>query len=1229
MAVLAVVKKGAGSLIRRAADGAGNLVAKASSLSSAQLQVIEEERAKYLSEKPETDPEQIKRLLGSYAIEAYEAYLTQLQTLYRPISLGEYSDNSAVNSRIRYFEVTKWVTDPTENNLDKLTNLYRVLSEEACNIALIYDRKRSGVKVYFAVVNTAVSSFPGIANMLRDRLMAALRGNFPGVEIVSEGAGYGSGIPEPLKDTENCSMAIVSNVPTEKSEKFISQSMEKLLDGIVPTNADEEYTIVLLATPSQDALERKVQLGELYSQLSPYASWSTAYTYTETSGRGSSATTGLNLGASIGRQTGLTNTVGTNSSHTDNQNETHSRTETDTTGDSTGDVHTVSDTTTDSKGTSRSEGSQKSETTQDSQFYSYSDQTSSQSGGGLSDTEGTNITGTVNAGVNAKVNLGFAEFGGDVGGSVATGSSTSHTASSNWSQTVSKSVANSVSAAVSSMLGTSTADTETVNKAISKAVSEALSRTHSVSKSVAKGVAKSTGVADTIGKMASTASNVGHSLGANIGANFARSSTVSVTVGKNETLTQQFTNFTVQDTLEVIKKQMKRLDQSASLGMWDFSAYFLSRSQTVANNAAHMYLSLTQGEESYLSQSAVNFWEYNTKNENDIAEMMTFLRRLQHPEFVLDQMEENWLMYPPHVNATVALTGRELSYALNLPKKSVSGLPVLECVPFGREIQRFSEKKENEESVYVGKVYHMRKVEKHIPVKLDLQSLCSHTFVTGSTGTGKSNFIYNILHEIRTEYQTKFLVIEPAKGEYKNVFGGYKNVTVYGTNPLYTELLQINPFSFPPYISVLEHIDRLVEIFNACWPMYAAMPAVLKDAIEQVYREIGWSFANPGYYSDAFPTFSDLIRVLPEIMENSLYSSDTKSDYSGALITRVKSLTNGINGAIFCSDTEISEKDLFDRNVIVDISRVGSSETKSLIMGILIMKLQEYRMQPGVMNEKLKHVTVIEEAHNLLRKTSFSQSQEGSNLQGKSVEMITNAIAEMRTYGEGFIIADQAPDMLDEAVIRNTNTKIVLRLPNEADCHLVGKAIALRDEQIHELAKLPAFVAVVYQNDWVEAVLCKSDQFTEGKPYSYEPKDFNAPIRHYLTNIFKKSESTELDHEEQKAIKEWIDRLENSDYTKNLLRNALQGEHLTSQQIQVIAYNLFNGQKLAMLLRDAQDTAQGICAVEKEICRSYQFRDQTIIDAIRQQVCAALMTIDSCDDITRRYQYFGMKGGLM
>ena len=194
-------------------------------------------------------------------------------------------------------------------------------------------------------------------------------------------------------------------------------------------------------------------------------------------------------------------------------------------------------------------------------------------------------------------------------------------------------------------------------------------------------------------------------------------------------------------------------------------------------------------------------------------------------------------------------------------------------------------------------------------------------------------------------------------------------------------------------------------------------------------------------------------------------------------------MTNGINGLIFTTN-ELESKDLFDENVIIDLSRVGSTETKSLIMGLLVLKLQEYRMTSGVMNAPLRHITVLEEAHNLLKRTSTEQSQESGNLLGKSVEMLTNSIAEMRTYGEGFIIADQAPALLDMAVIRNTNTKIIMRLPDKDDRELVGKAANLNDDQIVELAKLPRGVAAIYQNEWVQAVLCKVKHFvTDEKPY--------------------------------------------------------------------------------------------------------------------------------------------------
>jgi hypothetical protein len=337
------------------------------------------------------------------------------------------------------------------------------------------------------------------------------------------------------------------------------------------------------------------------------------------------------------------------------------------------------------------------------------------------------------------------------------------------------------------------------------------------------------------------------------------------------------------------------------------------------------------------------------------------------------------------------------------------------------------------------------------------------------------------------------MVIEPAKGEYKNRFGGYNDVAVYGTNNKKMPLLRINPFSFPNDVHVLEHIDRLVDIFNVCWSMYAAMPAVLKDSIERAYEVSGWNLeSSECRYCDEdgnalFPTFEDVLNQINVVMNESAYSSDSKGDYKGALCTRLKSLTNGLYRQIFTPD-ELSGGELFDSNVIVDLSRTGSSETKSLIMGLLVLKLQEYRMSNATgTNAKLGHVTVLEEAHNILKRTSTEQSNETANLMGKSVEMIGNSIAEMRTYGEGFIIADQAPGLMDMSVIRNTNTKIILRLPDYEDRELVGRASNLNDEQIVEVSRLENFVAAVYQNNWLEPVLCNIDtNFKTIAPYKYD-----------------------------------------------------------------------------------------------------------------------------------------------
>lgn len=556
------------------------------------------------------------------------------------------------------------------------------------------------------------------------------------------------------------------------------------------------------------------------------------------------------------------------------------------------------------------------------------------------------------------------------------------------------------------------------------------------------------------------------------------------TIGSSKNFTLTVHNKHIEEVLKRIDKQLQRIELSESTGLWSASAYFFSydNDRATAETGATIFRSIMQGEGSGIETSALNTWftqndeKYQERFNNIKASVVNFI----HPIFLYAKDNINTTVEVP---GTSLVSSKELALMLGLPRKSVPGLPVIEHVSLAKEVVRHNVRP-SKNPIEIGCIFDQGISHFENKVKLDAKSLTQHTFITGSTGCGKSETIYKLIDEAAKVGAT-FLIIEPAKGEYKNIFG---NINVFGTNPLITKLLRINPFRFPKGIHVLEHIDRLIEIFNVCWPMYAAMPAVPKKSMLTAYENCGWNLIkSSNLYSDhLFPTFVDLLNELVLTINNSAYSEEVKSNYTGSLVTRIESLTNGINGEIFSAD-EIPDKIIFDENTIIDLSRVGSQETKSLIMGILIMRLSEYRMSYVMeANSKLRHITIIEEAHNILKRTSTEQSMEGSNITGKSVEMLTNAIAEMRTYGEGFVIVDQSPTSVDPAAIKNTNTKIIMRLPDADDRRIAGKAAGMKDNQIDEIAKLPTGIAVVYQNDWIDPVLCQIDLFN-GERFVFTP----------------------------------------------------------------------------------------------------------------------------------------------
>lgn len=963
------------------------------------------------------------------------SYVTKLSEL--PIVAPHFDEEQMRKEPYQFIQITKLVYEQNEFSVSKLSTIFQALSGKNCTLVLMVQNVDRITNFYLGVRDHKEKGFTGT---LRQMLEMSLKGQFPGSSLNT-----GFSIEDMHEITEGLKSSLkavscVSCVPDFKqgNDQLENKDFMQGLEKFIISMQDKDYTAVFVADAVKydELVAKRINLEYVCTQLSPFANMQ--YQISTSDSKSNSAM--HQSGQSTTSSAGTSDSVGTSKSVSTAKTESTAFTEgnTQTHGTNTGVTDTESSGESSTEGTSNSvsDGITKTNTVTVGASQTVGSTTTVGTYGGVSVDGGVPfLKGGVNAGVTASEAINVS---GSLNESYSHSTAKSHSVTSgvSHSETLSKNV----------------------SKALSSSTSDSLAQSSSTTKSAGTSVSNTTGETSQHGTNSSYSETF----------SFGQADTITDTFGTSKGISIQSQNMMIINMTDRIKKQISRISECESIGMWNCAAYFISGSRAISETAASTYHSLISGKNSGVERSAVNTW---TDGEN-LSALYEYITHFCHPQFEYNSSDGLCTVSPASLIST-----KELAIAMSLPRKSVCGLPVIEHAIFGQQIIRndIADCHTDNDKIYLGDVFHLNS-RTPIPVQLDLRSLTMHTFITGSTGSGKSNTVYHILDEL-SQRKIPYLVVEPAKGEYRTKF---TDACVYGTNPNNGEMLRLNPFAFPKEIHIQEHIDRLAELFNVCWEMYAAMPAVLKDAIIRAYESAGWDMNRSinTINDDLFPTFEDVLREIDTVIRESDYSGDTGSDYRGALKARLSSLTNGINGMIF-SSREIPNEKLFDSKTIVDLSRVGSIETKSLMMGILVLKLQEYRMSDHKETDSdLRHITILEEAHNLLKKTSMEQGQETANIQGKSVEMLTNAVAEMRTYGEGFVIVDQAPDLLDPAVIRNTNTKIVMRLPEDKDREITGLSMALNENQVKELSKLPQGVAAVYQNNWQESVLCVMPKFT-------------------------------------------------------------------------------------------------------------------------------------------------------
>lgn len=330
---------------------------------------------------------------------------------------------------------------------------------------------------------------------------------------------------------------------------------------------------------------------------------------------------------------------------------------------------------------------------------------------------------------------------------------------------------------------------------------------------------------------------------------------------------------------------------------------------------------------------------------------------------------------------------------------------------------------------------------------IEKNKLNRHLSVFGMTGCGKSNTVFSILEQT----DVPFMVIEPVKSEYKILKNKYDDLEIHHMNAQQDGVIQLNPFWFPPQGSLPFHMDAIKKIISSAFSLYAAMPNILEQCIYNCYVKKGWNvvnsinvFANLVPEEYLYPTFSDLCEEIELYLNNSDFQGESLSSYQGALLSRLKSFTTGIKGVLLNTTNHPDFTSWINSRHVIELDGLADDADKSIVMGSLIMQYYQCVKNSERINNKLNHIVVVEEAHRLFKNNLQNNSnQEVAAPEMQLVETLSNMMAEIRAYGEGFIIVDQSPGKVSQDVVSNSNTKIIHRLDNKTDIEIIEKSLLM------------------------------------------------------------------------------------------------------------------------------------------------------------------------------------------
>ena len=549
----------------------------------------------------------------------------------------------------------------------------------------------------------------------------------------------------------------------------------------------------------------------------------------------------------------------------------------------------------------------------------------------------------------------------------------------------------------------------------------------------------------------------------------ALSKSITKTVGTNKGVTTEYLDKFAQYAELVTEKHCDRLNRGRNLGFWNTGIYVLGKAEKDINTVMGMLRAIYSGDESYVEPIRTSILQSESGALN-IAKRCDLIPLLG-PEAAQDS-DDTWnTLGRMYQYVSTPLNTEELSIATSLPRRDVPGLR------FVKTSVRFANNPAptNGDTISLGQVVDTGVVQRN-EYRIDPNALVRHAIVAGSTGSGKSTTCKAIINEV-LERDVPVMIVEPAKDDYvrwamkynQNLPENERETRGFRIYMPGAELLdgmrlrrlKLNPFQ-PAAIAgapvdLLTRCEQATALFNASLPASDVLPVLIDEALyTYMYEQVGEPFLNGDIpQRKDYPRLDGVIDTAKRVLSNRGYDKKIQDDIRAALETRFAYLTRGKRGNILNVNHSTNYDELFSQPTVINLSKIAGAKDKALIMSLLALALYEYRIsaysydagyRAKAQNNQLLHLTVIEEAHNLLMKPMADTGNSG-NPQQVVADLFSNMLSEIRSYGQGMMIVDQIPTRLVPDAIKNTNYKIVHRLTAPDDCAVMSAGLALREDQ--------------------------------------------------------------------------------------------------------------------------------------------------------------------------------------